>query len=152
MAGFCRTTREKSDLKISEFMLDYVINLLDDATDISWASAKACHAVLLCRMEQGKIQSWSQTDKIDRERRAHGQRHVTGQGSIKTKINVSLLVVKYSVVCILIEGCVCKSKHIKQKVSSINTFAHHACWSQEGKSFSYSQLVCQKLQNHTKNK
>ena len=51
MAGFCRTIREESDPKNKEFMLDYAINLLDDATDFSWASAKACHAVLLCRME-----------------------------------------------------------------------------------------------------
>ena len=82
MAGFCRTIREESDLKIREFILDYVINLLDDATDFSWAFAKACHAVLLCRMEQGEIQSWSQTDKIDRVCRAHAQRHVTEQGSM----------------------------------------------------------------------
>ena len=57
MVGFCRSTREESDIKIREHMLDYVIDLLDDATDFSWASAKASHAVLLCRMEQGKIAS-----------------------------------------------------------------------------------------------
>ena len=34
-----------------EHMLDYVINLLDDATDFSWVSAKASHVVLLCRIE-----------------------------------------------------------------------------------------------------
>ena len=58
MAGFCRTIREEPDSKNKEFMLDYVINLLDDATDFSWASAKACHAVLLCCMQQGEVQSW----------------------------------------------------------------------------------------------
>ena len=84
MAGFCRTIREEPDSKNKEFMLDYVINLLDDATDFSWASAKACHVVFLCRMEQGEVQSWSQTDKIDRIRRAHAQRHITGQSSNKS--------------------------------------------------------------------
>ena len=58
-----------------------VTNLLDDATDFSWASAKASHAVLLCRMEQGEIVGWDQTEKIDRVKRAHAQRHVVGQGS-----------------------------------------------------------------------
>ena len=58
-------------------MLDYVIDLLDDATDFSWASTKASHAVLLCRMEQGEIKSWSETVKIHRVRRAHAQRHTT---------------------------------------------------------------------------
>ena len=74
MADFGRTIREESDLKTRESMLDYIINLLDDAANF-WASAKASHAVLLCRMEQGEIQSWSQTDTIDPVHRAHAQRH-----------------------------------------------------------------------------
>ena len=53
MAGFCRTMRDQSDTKIREHMLDYVIQLLEDAQDFSWSAAKASHAVLLCRMEQG---------------------------------------------------------------------------------------------------
>ena len=63
MAGFCRTIMEESDITVRDLMLDYVIDLLDDATDFSWASAKASHAVLLCRMEQGEIKSWSDTEK-----------------------------------------------------------------------------------------
>ena len=57
-------------------MLDYCINFLEDATDFSWSSAKASHAVLLCCIEQGKISSWLETDMINRLRRAHAQRHV----------------------------------------------------------------------------
>ena len=75
--GFFRTMREESSIQNRDFMLDYLINLLEDATDFSWASAKATHAVLLCRMEQGEIRSWSETEKIDRVRRAHAQRHVS---------------------------------------------------------------------------
>ena len=48
------------------YMLDYVINLLEDTTDFSWASAKASHAVLLCQMEQGGVSGWSDVDKINR--------------------------------------------------------------------------------------
>ena len=36
-----------------EAMLSYLISLLDDANDFSWSAAKACHAELLCHMEQG---------------------------------------------------------------------------------------------------
>ena len=46
---------------------------MEDANDFSWQSAKASHAVLLCRMEEGKV-DWSETSKIDRIRRAHAQR------------------------------------------------------------------------------
>ena len=66
VAGFYRTMREESSLQNRDFMLDYLINLLGDATDFSWASAKASYAVLLCRMEQGKIKSWAETEKIYR--------------------------------------------------------------------------------------
>ena len=55
MAGFCRSIKEEPDSKIKEHMLDYGINLLEDATDFSWSSAKASHAVLLCHMEQGEV-------------------------------------------------------------------------------------------------
>ena len=68
MAGFCRTIREE---KNKEEMLDYLIALLDDSNDFSWAAAKASYAVLLCRMEQGEILDYTQTDLVDRVRRAH---------------------------------------------------------------------------------
>ena len=57
-------------------MSDYLINLLEDATGFSLAFAKASHAILLCRMEQGKFKSSAETDKIDHARRAHVQQHV----------------------------------------------------------------------------
>ena len=52
-------------------MLDYLIALMD-ANDFSWDVARASHAVLLCRMEQGEVKNYCDTDKLDRIRR-----HVT---------------------------------------------------------------------------
>ena len=57
-------------------MLDYLIALLDDSNDFSWSAAKASHAVLLCRMERGKISDYTQADLVDRVRRDHAQRHI----------------------------------------------------------------------------
>ena len=48
---------------------------MDYANDFSWGAAKASHAVL-CRMEHGEIQDYSQTEKIDRVRRANAQTHM----------------------------------------------------------------------------
>ena len=76
VAGFCRIMREEKNTDSKEFMLDYLVSLLDDAQDFSWEAAKASHAVLLCRMEQGEIENYSQIDKIDRIRRANAQRHI----------------------------------------------------------------------------
>ena len=76
VTGFCRIMRDESNSKSKDCMLDYLIALLEDAQDFSWDVAKASHAVLLCRMEQGEIKSFQQVDKIDRVRRANVQRHV----------------------------------------------------------------------------
>ena len=81
MAGFCRTMKEENDIEIRNHMLEYVIALLDDAQDFSWQAAKASHAVLLCCMEQGEVASWSDSEKIDRIRRANAQKHVQGTSS-----------------------------------------------------------------------
>ena len=53
VSGFCRSM---------QCMLHYLVSWMDDATDFSWGAAKASHAVLLCRMEQGEIQDYSQID------------------------------------------------------------------------------------------
>ena len=47
---------------------------MEDATDFGWANAKASHAVMLCEMQRGSL-SWFDSDRIDRLRRAHAQRH-----------------------------------------------------------------------------
>ena len=48
---------------------------MEDAIDFSWQAAKASHAVLLCRMEESKVER-HETYKLDRIRRAHAQRGV----------------------------------------------------------------------------
>ena len=58
-------------------MLDYLGNIMEDASDLSWDSAKACHAVVLTNMEADRL-NWADTDKIDRIRCAHAQRHTSG--------------------------------------------------------------------------
>ena len=121
IAGFCRTIREESDIAVREHMLDFVIDLLDDATDFSWASAKASHAVLLCRMEQGKIKNWSETEKIDRVHRAHAQRHGTAQSAVqKSQDKPSSGKVT---TCVFYNKGSCTHKQTpKQKVYCINMF------------------------------
>ena len=74
MAGFCRIMRDEESSETRGHMLDYLIALLDDSNDFSWQAAKASHAVLLCRMKQGEIARWAETEKTDRIRRANAQR------------------------------------------------------------------------------
>ena len=73
VSGFAMIAREETNIQTKNAMLDYLSEIMEDANDFSWQSAKASHAVLLCRMEEGKV-DWSETSKIDRIRRAHAQR------------------------------------------------------------------------------
>ena len=80
VAGFTMIMREEQNLEVKNAMLEYLGEIMEDAQDFTWQSAKASHTVLLCRMEEGKV-DWLETAKIDRIRRAHAQRgvHITNQ-------------------------------------------------------------------------
>ena len=121
LAGFCRSIREESDTKIREYMLDYIIDLLDDATDFSWASAKASHAVLLCRMEQGEIGSGWKPNKLT------GYVGLTLKDTIMVKVvlkehKTSIHPRKLPLVYIKLKGCARKNKPMRLKVSCTNTY------------------------------
>ena len=51
---------------------------MEDAQDFGWALAKGAHALILCRMEEGKV-NWLMSDKLDHLRQAHAQKIVNGQ-------------------------------------------------------------------------
>ena len=85
--GFSKNILEETDHKIREQMLQYLSELMEDATDFAWASAKAAHTVLPCVMERGSV-DWTQTHRIDRIRRAHAQniQQTIGKIGVKPKI------------------------------------------------------------------
>ena len=75
--GFVKNILDEQNEQNREHMLQYLGDIMEDASDFSWQSAKASHAVLLCEMERGKV-TWQDTARIDRVRRAYVQKH---QGS-----------------------------------------------------------------------
>ena len=123
-------------------MLDYVIDLLDDATDFSWSSTKAGHAVILCRMEQGEIKSLLDTDKIKRVRRAHAQRHNTAQNNFQRGQE------KHSTAktttCIYYNKCVCSQKQTHESKGVLYKHVCASCWSKYGKAYPHPQTECRK--------
>ena len=129
VAGFGRTIREESDPELKAHMLDYMIALMDDANDFSRGSAKASHAVLLCRMEQGEVKNFADTMAIERIRRANAEKfapanqisNVTGQNFgkkfSKTKACHAITSVKEHV---------CRADPMRQGGSYTNIYAHLA--------------------------
>ena len=111
--------REDINVDIKNAMLDCLSELMDDANDFRWQSAKASHAVLLCRMEEAKVE-WSEITKIDRIRRAHAQRLTSqdvGAGS-KSKSETK------SAVCSLFQRFMC---HKDRDNESGGTFYRRIC-------------------------
>ena len=53
--GFVKNIIDEQDRDCRDKMLLYLGDLMEDATDFSWTSAKSPHAVLLCEMERGSL-------------------------------------------------------------------------------------------------
>ena len=124
MGGFCHIMRDKKNSENQRGMLDYLIFLLDDAKDFSWEGAKASHALLICRMEQGKIKGYTQTNKIDQIRRANAQRHPTQTilNSIPLERNSMLKLQKVCHVGFLTKAPVSIKKLIRRVVLCTNIY------------------------------
>ena len=72
-------------------MLDYLGNIMEDAPDFSWDSAKACHAVVLTNMEADRL-NWTDTDKIDHIYRTKAYK--TQRHTLRAQTSASCLSVK----------------------------------------------------------
>ena len=142
VAGFCRTMREESSIQNRDYMLDYLINLLEVATELSWASAKASHSVLLCRMEQGEIKSWAETE--NRVRRAHAQRHISashGSSGHGEKTHGS----GKTVPCVYFNKVSCMQKQSHETKRTFYKRICSYCWQKEVKAFHHTQTECKKM-------
>ena len=50
VSSFVRCIQEEKSEAAKSSMLDYLCNLMEDASDFSWESAKASHAIILTNM------------------------------------------------------------------------------------------------------
>ena len=122
MAGFCRIMKEENNLENKEHMLDYLTQLLEDANDFSWDAAKASHAVLLCRMEQGDVKNYMQVEKSTEL----GELMLRDMLWVEVRIKVSDLrfrnLSSLPLACILTKVAVLTQKIMKPKVLLTNIF------------------------------
>ena len=150
VADFCRILREEQNPQVREHMLDYLIALMEDANDFSWDAARASHAVLLCRMEQGEVQNYTETEKLDRIRRANAQRHVTNTSeevsNFQKKAKNKVLTCSY-----YNQGtCMHQKSHDTKGVNYRHICAY--CFQQSGKTYPHSEQNCRnKTKKLTKN-
>ena len=154
VTGFCRIMRDEQNRDIQNSMLDYLIALFDDANDFSWEAAKASHAVLLCRMEQGEIKDYAQVEKIDRVRRANAQRHVSPVSTSSQHIGAKKQTTKAtkSMLCQYYNQGSCA--HLKSHDTRGTLYKHICthCFATSGKTFTHPESQCRnKQKKQTKN-
>ena len=117
---------------------------MDDANDFSWISAKASHAVLLCRMEQGEIKSYADVLAIDRIRRANAQKHMAT--SVASSSQNSVFPKKFgkttkSMPSIYFnQGTFCRKNLMRPGGSFISICA--SCFASAGKTFPHAETEC----------
>ena len=154
VAGFGRTIREESDPKLRAHMLEYMIALMDDANNFSWTSAKASHAVLLCRMEQGEVKGYDDTMAIERIRRANAQKNFAGnQHSNTANQNFAKKFSKTTrtMPCTNYNQGVCS--HTKPHETRGVLYKHicSSCFANNGKTFPHSEIECKNKSRGSKN-
>ena len=70
LLGFLRIRQEETDSTIKENMIDYLTELMQDACDYTWDSAKGAHSVLLHRMADGVL-TWNQLKEVHSVRKRY---------------------------------------------------------------------------------
>ena len=125
-------------------MVAYLGDLMEDATDFSWQGAKAAHAVLLCEMERGTV-TWEDQERIDRIRRAHAQKHISGG-----RQNWGRSETRKPWFCKNFQSNTCAFGKDHESNGRLHRHICAFCLSQ-GKQLAHSEKKCQNKNNQTKN-
>ena len=95
LLGFMRIRQEEQDPVIKENMSDYVTELLQDACDYGWESAKGAHSVLLHRMQDGVL-TWHNVKEIKKIRKRYAHTVANATSSDKNKMLKIVPCLKYN--------------------------------------------------------
>ena len=143
VSGFATIIRDENDLATKNKMLEYLSEIMEDSHDFGWSAAKGSHAVLLCKMEEGRI-TWDETHKIDRVRRAYAHRSTSS--SQASHVNKKLGNKDQSMPCRYYQKNSCSHKGDHETGGRLYLHICSYCHSQ-GKSVTHSLKDCPKTKN-----
>ena len=86
MLGFLRQRQSESNQVIRENMIEYLVELLQDAVDFSWPSAKGSHYVLIHRLADG-LASWSDLSSVHNVRLRYARSKPQNSGKTTSKFH-----------------------------------------------------------------
>ena len=143
VSGFATIIRDEKDLCVKNKMLEYLSEIMEDSHDFGWAAAKGSHAVLLCKMEEGRV-TRDETHKIDRIRRAYAHRSTSsGQSTQSHKKSGNK---EHSMPCRYYQKNSCSHKGDHEMGGKLYLHICSHCHSQ-GKNVSHSLKDCRKAKN-----
>ena len=95
LLGFMCIRQEEQDPVVKENMADYVTELLQDACDYGWESAKGAHSVLLHRMQDGVV-TWHNVKEIHKIRKRYAHTVANSTSNDKNKVLKIVPCLKYN--------------------------------------------------------
>ena len=81
---FLHIAQEESNQEFRAHMYEYLIELMQDATDNTWAAAKGDHVILMHRMQYGVL-NWGHIKKIQNIRKTYARAIVHSGSDNQTK-------------------------------------------------------------------
>ena len=143
VSGFATIIRDEKDLNTKNKMLEYLSEIMEDSHDFGWAAAKGSHAVLLCKMEEGRI-TWDETHKINRVRRAYAHRSTSSHQN--TQSNKKSANKDHSMPCRYFQKNSCSHKGDHESGGRLYLHICSYCHAQ-GKNVAHPLKECRKTKN-----
>ena len=146
--GFIQGVIEESSNTVRNTMFRHFVSCMQDATELSFPTAKCVHACVLQEMEKGTI-DWQDSEKIDRIRNRNTQcilalpsqkGQVESAGADKTML------------CKLYNKGVCRYQNQTEHVDKGVTYQHFCsnCLASTGKKYEHPKHQCLRLKNDKK--
>ena len=146
--GFIQGVIEESSSTVRNTMLKHFVSCMQDAIELSFATAKRAHACVLQEMEKGII-DWQDSEKIDKIRNRNTQRILALPSQ---KGQVESAGAEKTMLCKLYNKGVCRYQNQTEHVDKGITYQHFCsnCLASTGKKYEHPKHQCLRLKNDKK--
>ena len=143
--GFVYCVLEESHSKTRENMLRYCTSLMQDAVEMSFATAKRAHTIVLQEIEKGNC-DLDNLDKIEKLRCRHTQRNISM--GVKKSVDSSDKVQN----CKLYNKGMCRHDNVLEHVEKGILYQHYCshCFAITGKRFKHPKTQCLRFKRESK--
>ena len=130
-------------------MLRHFVSSMQDSIELSFATAKHAHGLILQEMEKGSL-TWLQAEKIDKIRGRNTQRLVPSGPNANAKMSNEGT--EKTMLCKLYNKGSCKYQNQTEHTDKGMTYQHFCsnCFSSTGKKYEHPRHQCLQLENDKK--